>query len=67
MAAGIAPGSDYSQLRKWRGRQGQAEGGLQKRLHLHNRDHDYYFELPFEGERDAQSHVQEKAEVFGGR
>jgi hypothetical protein len=32
-----------------------------------NRDHDYYFELCCEGERDAQSHVQEKAEVFGGR
>ena len=32
----------------------------------HNFDHDYYFELPCEGERVAQSHVQEKAEVFSG-
>jgi hypothetical protein len=37
-------------------------------MHLfgHNLDHDYYFELPREGERDTQSHVQEKAEVFSG-
>jgi len=49
MAAGIAPGSDYSQLRKWRARQWQAEAGLQKRLSLHNHDHDYYFELRCEG------------------
>ena len=45
MAAGIAQGSHYSQLRKWRARQGQAEAGLQRGLPLHNRDHDYYFEL----------------------
>jgi hypothetical protein len=31
------------------------------------RDHDYYFELPGKGKRDTQSHVQKKAEVFGGR
>jgi len=54
MAAGIAQGYGYSQLRQWRARQGQAEAGLQKRLPLHNRDHDYYFELHCEGERDAQ-------------
>jgi hypothetical protein len=49
MAAGIALGSDYSQLRKWRARQGQAEAGPQKRLPLHNHDRDYYFELRGEG------------------
>jgi hypothetical protein len=32
-----------------------------------NCDHDYYFELLGEEERDAQSHVQKKAEVFSGR
>jgi hypothetical protein len=38
-------------------------------MHLfgHNLDHDYYFELPCEGERDTQSHVQKKAEVLSGR
>jgi hypothetical protein len=67
MAAGIALGSDYSQLRKWRARQWQAEAGLQKRLPLHNHEDDYYFELCCEGERDAQSYVQKKAEVLSGR
>jgi hypothetical protein len=38
-------------------------------MHLfgHNHDHDYYFELSREGERDPQSHVQKKAEVLSGR
>ena len=38
-------------------------------MHLfgHNRDHDYYFELPREGERDPQSHVQKKAAWIPGR
>ena len=49
MAAGIAVGSDYSQLRKWRARQWPAEAGLQKRLPLHNHDHDYYFDSAAKG------------------
>jgi hypothetical protein len=38
-------------------------------MHLfgHNRDHDYYFELPRKGERDPQSHVQKKAAWIPGR
>ena len=37
-------------------------------MHLFGRkhDHDYYFELLFAEEWDAQSHVQQKAEVFSG-
>jgi hypothetical protein len=38
-------------------------------MHLfgHNRDHDYYFKLAREGERDPQSHVQKKAAWIPGR
>jgi hypothetical protein len=38
-------------------------------MHLFGRsvDHDYYFELLREEERDAQSHVRKKAEVLSGR
>jgi hypothetical protein len=38
-------------------------------MHLfgHNRDHDYYFELPREGEHDPRSHVQKKAAWVPGR
>ena len=32
-----------------------------------NRDQGYYFELPREGERDPQSHVQKKAAWIPGR
>ena len=37
-------------------------------MHLfgHTFDHDYYFELPREGERDTQSYVQERLMCSAG-